>query len=133
MNRLTYFLQLMGNSKSHAGNKCNKCGCTPMIVNDFHFLASEFLGICNSRYCPSSEGIIEKTRFLKMVELFHPFVSFNANGLITLEMTSNREFDLCLKWIFEIEHKYETHDGNFIILTDITRPQWYEYLYRVQK
>jgi hypothetical protein len=132
MNRLTYFLKLMGNSKIHSGAKCNVCGSTPMFQGDFHLLASEFMDICNSKYCVSNEGITRKARYLKMVDLFHPFQNHGSSKFVSFQVTSEREFNICMKWLSEIGHRCENHEGKFIISTDITRPQWYEYLYQVQ-
>ncbi|GAA6206549.1 hypothetical protein [Thalassotalea sp. SU-HH00458] len=131
MNRLTYFLQLMGKSKYYSGSQCNECGSIPMLLNEYHYLGYEFLNMCHSKHCPSNKRSSVKGLSIKMIDLFEEFRIFDGD-YVSFQMTSEREYNLCLKFLYEINHTYECIDRRFFkIRSNITRTQWYEYLYKV--
>ena len=132
LTNLEFYLKLANGAKYHSPSKCKDCGTLPMFLHTFHYLGNEYLGICYSTDCRSNNSDSEKDIYLKMISLFEQSVTFTQDGFAYFEFSSSNQLDICTHWLFEIGHKYNFDYGKCAVKSDITKSQYYRYLYQSQ-
>lgn len=122
MTQLNYYLSLMNQKYSISEQK--------QIGYDFLELGSKFCDIAHSKYHPLNKGKLEKDIYLPMIYLFEEYKIHGDGKFIYFQFPNYKEYYLCLIFLDQIKHKYQTIHSEFIIKSDITRTQWYEYLFQ---